>query len=371
MAGIQKTVPFAGPTRSETRYVWAGGSALVGRLLAAISAVIPVEVVVDGNDVLRKRPFEPLLSALKSADAKIRYLDRKNRIPCMSISSELSGGNYRISTSPSSQFATALMIVAPEATGPTTIRLVGNLYSLSYIRQTAAMMRHFGVDVSISPDEREISVSDGQRYRSGRVDITGDYTSASYPMGAAFASRGITTLSNLDRHNLQGERAIVDIIAALDARVEWLPTPNTLRIDCIDLPSRVDVAFDFSDSPNILLTVAAMAATIPGRVRLTGGRLTRFHKSRRIEAMATELAKADIRVSVLRDAEGAVDGLEILGAGSRRGGVDFSTFDDHRIFMSLMLLWLSNRVLVGWEGGEPLVVSGGELMVVVDASFEL
>ena len=50
------------------------------------------------------------------------------------------------------------------------------------------MMRHFGVDVSISPDEREISDSDGQRYRSGRVDITGDYTSASYLMGAAFAS---------------------------------------------------------------------------------------------------------------------------------------------------------------------------------------
>ena len=131
VAGIQRTVPFADPTRSETRYVWVGGSALVGRLLAAISAIIPVEVVVDGSDVLRKRPFEPLLSALRSAGAKIRYLDRKNRIPCMSISSELSGGHYRISISTSSQVATALMIVAPEATGPTTIRLVGNLYSLS------------------------------------------------------------------------------------------------------------------------------------------------------------------------------------------------------------------------------------------------
>ena len=318
VAGIQRTVPFADPTRSETRHVWAGGSALVGRLLAVISAIIPVEVVVDGNDVLRKRSFEPLLSALRSAGAKIRYFDRKNRIPCMSISSELSGGHYRISTSTSSQVATALMIVALEATGPTTIRLVGNLYSRSYIRQAAAMMRHFGVDVSISPDEREISDSDGQRYRSGRVDITGDYTSASYLMGATFASRGIITLSNLDRHNLQGERAIVDVIAALGARVEWLPTPNTLRIDCTDLSSRVDVAFDLSDSPNILPIVAAMAATIPGRVRLTGGHLTQFHKSRRIEAMATELAKADIGVSLLRDAEGAVDGLEFLVPGCVR-----------------------------------------------------
>ena len=101
------------------------------------------------------------------------------------------------------------------------------------------------------------------------------------------------------------------------------------------------MAFDLSDSPNIPPTVAAMAATIPGRVRLTGSRLTQFHKSGRIEAMATELAKADIGVSLLHDAEGAVDGLEVLGAGSRRGGVEFSTYDDHRIFMSLVVLSLS------------------------------
>ncbi len=117
-----------------------------------------------------------------------------------------------------------------------------------------------------------------------------------------------------------------------------MQTSNELKIDCTDLPKQVDMAFDLSDSPNIPPTVAAMAATIPGRVRLTGSRLTQFHKSGRIEAMATELAKADIGVSLLHDAEGAVDDL---GAGSRRGGVEFSTYDEHRIFMSLVVFSLS------------------------------
>ncbi len=134
------------------------------------------------------------------------------------------------------------------------------------------MMRHFGVDGSISADEREILIPNGQLYRSRVVDISGDYTSASYLMGAAFVSRGKITLANLEPHSLQGEREIVDIIAALGGKVEWLQASNELKIDCTDL----------RDSPNILPTVAGVAAAIPGRVRLTGGRLTQFHKSRRI-----------------------------------------------------------------------------------------
>ena len=124
-------------------------------------------------------------------------------------------------------------------------------------------------------------------------------------------------------------------------RLYLIPAFNTLAVDCTALPARVDAAFDLSDSPNILPTVAAIAATIPGRVRLTGARLTQHHKCPRIDAMATELAKAGVTVSVLYDKEGATDGLEIHGRARHNGRTSFSNHGDHRIFMSLALFALA------------------------------
>ena len=164
------------PTGPNIRYVWAGGSAFVGRLFAAICSLIPERVVIDGNNVLRNRPFAPLLSALRAKGAEFGFFDGVDSPPSIALSSELPGGRYQMETSVSSQFATALMVAAPLADAPTTIELIGRLYSPSYIRQTAAMMRHFGVDVSISSDDREILISQGPV--------------GSYLMGAAFASRG-------------------------------------------------------------------------------------------------------------------------------------------------------------------------------------
>ena len=128
---------------------------------------------------------------------------------------------------------------------------------------------------------------------------------------------------------------------ALGAKAEWSHAGSTLEVDCTDLPDGVDAAFDLRDCPNILPTVAAMAATVRGRVRLTGGRLTQLHKSRRIDAMAAELANAGVGISVLCDAEGAVDGLEIRGNSRHPGGTHFSTYGDHRILMSLALFALA------------------------------
>ncbi len=325
----------------NTRYVWASGSALVGRLFSTIGSAMPERVVVDGNNVLRGRPFGPLYSALKAKGVTFDFFDAEDRLPCAALSRELPGGQYKLATSVSSQFATALLVPAPLATTPTTIELTGDPYSISYIRQTADMMRRFGVDARFSNDERQITVPNDRPYERRDVEITGDYTSASYIFGAALVSRGDLVIANLDPESLQGERAIVDIVETLGGRIEWLDTPNTVRVDCSDLPDEVDVAFDLSDSPNILPTVAAIAATVPGRVVLTGARLTQHHKCKRIDAMATELSKAGVELKVLKDAEGQTDGLEIYGKARHPGGQAFSNHGDHRIFMSMVLFSLS------------------------------
>lgn len=332
-----------GGGQGSTRYVWAGGSALIGRLFTTLGAATADRIVVDGNCNLRSRPFAPLFAALAEKGVRYDFFDGPDRLPCAAASTALPGGHFKIATSVSSQFATALLLPAPLARTATTLELEGPAYSLPYIRQSLAMMRRFGVPVLVDKAEREIGVPAGGGYRAQTVAIGGDFTSASYLFGAAFVTRGRIAVGNLDADSLQGERAITDILAALGAAVAWREADRTVTVDCTALPEEVDVALDLRDCPNILPTVAAMAATIPGRVVVSGARLTQFHKSPRVSAMAAELAKVEVPIRLLHMADGTVDGIEVRGRSGHCGGAVFSSHGDHRIYMSLVLLALAGE----------------------------
>jgi 3-phosphoshikimate 1-carboxyvinyltransferase len=327
--------------RAGFSYIWAGGSALVARIFLTIGSALPENVIVDGRCDLRVRPFEPLTAELRAKGVAFRFLDIPDHLPCAAVSAALPGGHYRLGTDVSSQFITALLVSAPLAAAPVSIELTGPKYSLSYIRQTIEMMTHFGVAVETDKDMRRFLVSNDQEYHSRDVDLTGDYTSASYVLGAAFITRGTIKLSNLDPNSLQGEKAIIDILIELGARVSWIQGEGALAIDCSSEPSPVDTTFDLSDCPNILPTVAVLAATVPGRVRIVGGRLTQNHKSPRIEAVASEFSKAAVSAQVIEDENGFVDGLDIRGRSHYESGVTFSNHGDHRIAMAMMLFSLA------------------------------
>lgn len=327
----------------STRYIWAGGSALVARLFLTLGAAFPESFIIDGNCNLRGRPFGPLIEALRYKSVEFDFFDAQDCLPCTAMSTTLPGGHYKLSTDISSQFITSLLISAPLAESPLSIELAGSSHSISYIKQTITTMSYFGVAVDTEDDFRQITVQNGQSYVARDIQLTGDYTAASYIIGAAFITRGQIRLDNLDRYSLQGESAIIDILARLGADIQWAPEQNALQIDCTGPLRRVNEVFDLADCPNILPTVAAISATVPGRVRIVGGRLTQNHKSPRVEAMAAELSKAGASVKVLKDKEGLVDGLEIKGVAGYEGGTVFSSHGDHRIAMATMLFTLACR----------------------------
>jgi 3-phosphoshikimate 1-carboxyvinyltransferase len=207
----------------------------------------------------------------------------------------------------------------------------------------------------VSDDLRHYQVEPSS-YRAQDITIHEDYTSASYLLAAAALFPGRTVLTNVYGDSLQGEFAIVPILRQLGVNVTFDEATLSLTVD--NPRGSLCGAFevDVRDCPNITPTLAALGAFVQGSLRLTGGRLTRFHKASRIEAMAAELTRAGVDIEVLYN-DGVCDGFEVRGARTYPGGVTLSSWGDHRIFMSLFVASLRMRSANRFSGFEDVRLS--------------
>ncbi|MBD0674492.1 3-phosphoshikimate 1-carboxyvinyltransferase [Streptomyces sp. CBMA156] len=337
------------------RVIQSRGSGLVFRVVTALASALPSPVVVTADATLRRRVMEPLLEALRELGADIESIVDENKAPVVNWGGGLKGGTCRLPGDISSQFITAILFAAPLAEGPVEIEVTGEVYSQSYIRQTLASLTDAGIKVSASEDMRHYQVEPSS-YQAQDVTTHEDYTSASYLLAAAALFPGRTVLTNVYGDSMQGEFAIVPILEQLGVSVTF--DRDTLSLTVDNPPGSLcgDFAVDVRDCPNIVPTLAALGAYVQGSLRVTGGRLTRFHKASRIEAMAAELTRAGVDIEVLYD-DGVCDGFEVRGARTYPGGVTLSSWGDHRIFMSLFVAGLRMQSANRFSGYEDVRLS--------------
>lgn len=332
---------IAGQLGAIPKVIDAKGSGLVFRVFTALASASPSPVVITGDRILRGRVMAPLFESLKGIGVNLESIAEPGKAPIVNWSRELPGGTCVLPGNVSSQFITALLLTAPFATGPIEIKVEGEVYSQSYIRQTIQAMQSGGIQVEHSPELNWFRVQPGQ-YKACDTHITGDYTSSSYLLARAALYKGTTVLTNISEVSLQGERAIIDVIKALGIQVEFDAARHELRVTNPFDSLAADVEFNAVDFPNIVPTLAAIGAFVKGRFRLVGGSITRLHKAPRVQAMVAELQKLGVDIQPIFDGE-VYDGFEIHGADSYEGGVDLSSWGDHRIFMSLFVASLKCR----------------------------
>jgi 3-phosphoshikimate 1-carboxyvinyltransferase len=337
------------------RVIQSRGSGLVFRVVTALASVLPSPVVVTGDATLCNRVMEPLLEALRELGADIESIVGENKAPVVNWGGGLKGGTCRLPGDISSQFITAILFAAPLADGPVEIEVTGEVYSQSYIRQTLASLTDAGIKVSASEDMRHYQVQPSS-YQAQDVTTHEDYTSASYLLAAAALFPGRTVLTNVYGDSMQGEFAIVPILEQLGVSVTFDRATSSMTVDNPPGSLCGDFEVDVRDCPNIVPTLAALGAYVQGSLRVTGGRLTRFHKASRIEAMAAELTRAGVDIEVLYD-EGICDGFEVRGAQTYPGGVTLSSWGDHRIFMSLFVAGLRMQSANRFSGYEDVRLS--------------
>lgn len=295
------------------------------RFLAAVSLLSPAPVTLDGSPALRRRPLGGLVAALERAGARV---DTDGGHPPIVVASSagLPGGHMVVDAAASSQFASALLLVAPYARSDVDL-VAGNLGAAGYVEMTVEAMNRRGASAARRSPGR-YSVTAGRHYMAGDESVEYDASAAAHLYALALASGGEVTVSNA-RPTLQPDGGITALFSEMGAEVSAgeaggvtvAAGPGGLRA----------VSADLSSMPDQVATVAVLAALAPGVSRLSGLSVVRGHETDRLAAVAGELNKLGGRV------EAGDDSLIVRG-GRRLHPGTVETHEDHRMALAFSAL---------------------------------
>ncbi|MDE6756873.1 MAG: 3-phosphoshikimate 1-carboxyvinyltransferase [Muribaculaceae bacterium] len=289
-----------------------------------------ISATVDGSERMRRRPMGILIDSLRALGADIKCLDNEGYLPLHINGKQLKGGHLSIDASVSSQFISALMMIAPTMADGLTLHLDGNLLSKPYIDMTAELMRRSGAEVEFEAPYEEITIAPRPYCKEGTREAERDWSAASYWYEASALTAGFVTMPGLQLPSLQGDSACARLFEMLgvntepsedvDNALEVAPTPEQF--------SRFET--DLVDTPDLAQTLAVTAAMLGIPFHLRGLQSLRVKETDRLEALRAELDKFGIIVEIRNDSE-------LVWNGARHPIFErpvIDTYDDHRMAMS-------------------------------------
>jgi len=311
------------------REIHLGNNGTAMRLLTGVASLGEGPIVLTGDPRLRKRPLKPLLDALATLGAETRTEGELGYPPVTIRGGRLRGAEVRLRNIESSQYVSALLIVAPFASGEVNIFLKGRIPSLPYIALTVETMGAFGVNVALDGVGHYV-VKSKQRYRGREYRIEGDVSSASYFFLAAALLKGRVRVENISPRTGQGDIGFLALLERLGCRI--LRGEDFVEITGGELAGG-EMTFDLGAMPDMVPTLAVLAALRPGRSLIRNVAHLRIKESDRLAAMVNELRKTGIA------AEELSDGIAVTGGTPH--GAKIATYKDHRIAMSFAVLGLA------------------------------
>jgi len=280
-----------GSFRVPTEDLNCGESATTFRFLTAICALIPGLHRLTGGPSLSRRPMRPLVEALKKLGVRCSA-EAKGTPPVTIEGGTFTGGLTELPGDISSQFISALLLIAPFSRQEMSIKLTTPMRSRPYVLMTLRCLKQFGINVR---SELDRFIVRRQRYKPAIMQIEGDWSSASYFL-ALGAVAGDITLQNLSTASLQGDRVILDFLRNMGASVKV--SGEVIRVGRGELRA---VHADLSDCIDLLPTLSVLAALASGKSQFTGIERARLKESDRIMAVRSGLQKLGIDVNEDRD----------------------------------------------------------------------
>jgi 3-phosphoshikimate 1-carboxyvinyltransferase len=321
------------PPAINPLYVMNSGT--TARFLTAVTTLAAGPVVVDGNERMRERPISHLRDALEGLGARLEILGSNDCPPIKVMGGGVAGGSVYMDASASSQYVSAVLIVAPYARRDVQIHFLGAIVSRPYIDLTLEVMGVFGVEAKWGTTADEVGentllVKAGQRYQPRDYQVEPDASSAVYPLCAAAITGGRVHIEGIPADSIQADLAILPLLEAMGCRVRREVNAIELIGPKHGLRSLGEV--NMNNSPDAALAYAVVCLFADGPTMIKDIWNLKIKETDRLAALETELCRMGAQ------AEAGEDWLRIQ-PGPLHDAI-INTYDDHRMAMSFALAGL-------------------------------
>ncbi|WP_346862819.1 3-phosphoshikimate 1-carboxyvinyltransferase [uncultured Draconibacterium sp.] len=318
------------------------------RFLTAFLAKIAGEWEITGSERMQQRPIAILVDALNKLGARIEYLKSDGCPPLKIFGSHLKGQTIELDGSVSSQYISALLLIAPTVENGLTLKLLGNITSKSYIKLTLELMAKFGIQYQWK--DNEIFVAE-QNYFARDFTCEADWSGASYWYQImALLDSGEVLLENLQLDSLQGD---VNIAAWFEQfGVKSLQKSGGVLLSKTEniQPEKLDI--DFIENPDVAQTMACLCVAKGIPFHFTGLKTLKIKETDRIAALQNELAKFGAEISEPEFGELSWDG--VINQELKTGNPVINTYHDHRMALAFAPMALAGLAL---RIDDPMVVT--------------
>lgn len=312
--------------------IMAAGTAM--RFMTAYLAVTPGEHILTGTQRMKQRPIKALVDALKYIGADIEYTEAEGFPPLRIRGRHLDGGHIEIKGDISSQYISALLMIAPVLADGLEIKLDGEIVSRPYIDLTMCMMRGFGADAEWTGADM-IKVNP-KPYEPKSFIIENDWSAASYWYEALMLRRDAEseiTLTGLTDGSRQGDSAIKYLFSMLGVRTTFKTrergVPTTVTLKLVETkPPRLD--YDFVNQPDMAQTMTVCCALSDIPFRFTGLASLKIKETDRLDALKTEMRKLGYVVRENNTGELSWNGERCRPDND----IVINTYEDHRMAMA-------------------------------------
>ncbi len=334
---LNKTVTMQGtggniPNKTGTINVGSAGTA--ARFLTALLALSDGEYIINCSEQMKKRPMKPLFDALTEMGASFTFLEEDGFLPARVIGNGGTCKDVTMDISKSTQFLSALLMVAPLTKNGLRIKITSEKKDGAYIRITRKMMEQFGAQVDF--DGEVYTVSGGQEVVVGDYYIEPDVSASCYFYAIAALLGGSITVKNVWHSSMQGDMKFLEVLKLLGCKVEEKEDGVNVTGPKDGVYKGIDINMnDFSDQTMTMAVLAAYATT-PTVIHNVGH--IRLQECNRMAAIVNELNRAGINCIE----EG--DDLMITPGEIKPSIIE--TYEDHRIAMAFSLLGLKSEGII-------------------------
>ena len=314
-------------------------------LTAYYASIEGSRITLTGSRRMKERPIKILVDALRDLGAEITYLKNEGYPPLKIVGKKLNNSSVKISSEVSSQYITALMLVAPSLSNGLNIELNGDITSIPYIEMTLEMLQKIGVTCSFS--NNKIVVKPIKKINDITVKVESDWSSASYFYSIVALSENMEiNLESFNKNSFQGDSELSEIYKSLGIETVFNTLENTITLNNNNKNIK-PLNLNLNNTPDIAQTIAVTCFGLGIACKLTGLKTLKIKETDRLLALKTELEKLGAKIKITNES------IEVFSSSEIKNNILINTYQDHRMAMAFAPLSLLTSI----EIDEPNVVS--------------